>query len=43
MFRLGRLAEGWIVPPEIRELRGLVRYRHSFGHHRTSAETQIHG
>ena len=27
MLRLGRLAEGWIAPPEVRELRELVRYR----------------
>ncbi len=26
MLRLGRLAEGWIAPPEVRELRELVRY-----------------
>src|SRR3974390_2180641 len=43
MLRLGRLAEGWIAPPEIRELRELVRYRHSLGRHRTSAKAQIHG
>ena len=28
LLRLGRLAEAWIAPPEIRELRELVRYRH---------------
>lgn len=27
LFRLGRLAEAWIAPPEVRELRELVRYR----------------
>ena len=27
LLRLGRLAEAWIAPPEIRELRELVRYR----------------
>jgi len=43
MLRLGRLSEGWIAPPEIRELRELVRYRHSLGRHRTSAKAQIHG
>jgi transposase len=43
MLRLGRLAEGWIAPPEIRELRELVRYRHSLGRNRTSAKAQIHG
>jgi transposase len=43
MLRLGRLAEGWIAPPEIRELRELVRYRFSLVRHRTSAKAQIHG
>ena len=43
MLRLGRLAEGWIAPPEIRELRELVRYRYSLVGHRTSAKAQIHG
>src|SRR5919109_1994200 len=27
LLRLGRLAEAWIAPPEVRELRELVRYR----------------
>src|SRR5438874_2159864 len=27
LLRLGRLAEGWIAPPETRELRELVRFR----------------
>jgi transposase len=43
MLRLGRLAEGWIAPPETRELRELVRYRFSLVAHRTSAKAQIHG
>jgi transposase len=43
MLRIGRLAEGWIAPPEIRELRELVRYRYSLTRHRTSAKAQIHG
>ncbi len=43
MLRLGRLAEGWIAPPETRELRELVRYRFSLVRHRTSAKAQIHG
>ena len=43
MLRLGRLAEGWIAPPETRELRELVRYRFHLVGHRTSAKTQIHG
>ena len=43
MLPLGRLAEGWIAPPEVRELRELVRYRYSLIRHRTSAKAQIHG
>ncbi len=43
MLALGRLAEGWIAPPEVRELRELVRYRYSLIRHRTSAKAQIHG
>jgi len=43
MLRLGRLAEGWIAPPNTRELRELVRYRFSLVGHRTSAKAQIHG
>jgi transposase len=27
LLRMGRLPEAWIAPPEIRELRGLVRHR----------------
>jgi transposase len=42
MLRLGRLAEAWIAPPEVRELRELVRYRFHLVGHRTSAKTQIH-
>ncbi len=43
MLCIGRLAEGWIAPPEIRELRELVRYRYSLTRLRTSAKAQIHG
>ena len=43
MLRLGRLAEGWIAPPRVRELRELVRYRFRLVHHRTSCKAQIHG
>ena len=28
LLRMGRLPESWIAPPEVRELRELVRYRH---------------
>ena len=43
MLRIGRLAEAWIAPPEVRELRELVRSRYSLISHRTSAKAQIHG
>jgi len=43
MLRLGRLAEGWIAPPEVRELRELVRYRFGLVRHRTSYKAQVHG
>ncbi len=43
MLRIGRLAEGWIAPPAIRELRELVRYRFRSVRHRTSCKAQIHG
>jgi transposase len=42
MLRLGRLAEGWIAPPETRELRELVRYRFGLVRHRTSCKAQVH-
>jgi len=43
MLRLGRLAEGWIAPPETRELRELVRYRFRLVGQRSSAKAQVHG
>ncbi|MFN2503029.1 MAG: IS110 family transposase [Acidimicrobiales bacterium] len=43
MLRLGRLAEGWIAPPAVRELRELVRYRYRLVMHRTSCKAQVHG
>jgi len=42
MLLLGRLAEGWIAPPEVRELRELVRYRFRLVQHRTSCKAQVH-
>ena len=38
MLALGRPAEGWIAPPEVRQLRELVRYRYSLIRHRTSVK-----
>ncbi|HMK98866.1 MAG TPA: transposase, partial [Acidimicrobiales bacterium] len=43
MLRLGRLAEGWIAPPETRELRELVRYRFRLLSQRSSCKAQVHG
>ena len=40
---MGRLAEAWIAPPEIRELREITRYRGKLVHIRTSCKDQVHG
>ena len=37
------LAEAWIAPPEIRELREITRYRCKLVHIRTSCKDQVHG
>lgn len=42
LCRLGRLAEAWIAPPEIRELRELVRYRHRLSQLRAGLKAQVH-
>ena len=41
-MRLGRLAEAWIAPPEVRELRELVRYRHKLVALRAGLKAQAH-
>ncbi len=41
-LRRGDLPESWIAPPEVRELRELVRYRAKLTALRTSAKAQIH-
>jgi transposase len=41
-LRRGDLPESWIAPPELRELRELVRYRAKLTAFRTSAKAQIH-
>jgi transposase len=43
LLRMGRLAEAWIAPPEIRELREITRYRRlcRCRHRRRYAETRI--
>ena len=39
---MGRLAEAWIAPPPLRELRELIRYRGKLVHLRTSLKAQVH-
>ena len=42
LLRLGRLAEAWIAPPELRELRELTRYRHKLMRLRSGLKAQVH-
>lgn len=42
LLRLGRLPEAWVAPPEIRQLREVVRYRAKLGRLRTGLKAQIH-
>lgn len=42
LLRLGRLAEAWIAPPEIRELREMTRYRYKLSRLRAGLKAQIH-
>ena len=42
LLRLGRLAEAWIAPPEVRELRELVRYRAKLVQLRSGLKAQVH-
>ena len=42
MYRLDRLPEAWIAPPETRELRELVRYRFKLVGLRTGLKAQVH-
>jgi transposase len=42
LLRLGRLAEAWIAPPKVRELRELVRYRAKLVCLRTNCKLQVH-
>ena len=39
---MGRLAEAWVAPPPLRELRELIRYRAKLVHLRTSLKAQVH-
>lgn len=42
LLRMGRLAEGWVAPPPVRELRELIRYRGKLVHLRSNAKAQVH-
>jgi transposase len=42
LLRLGRLAEAWIAPPAVRELRELVRYRAKLVALRSGLKAQVH-
>lgn len=42
LLRLGRLAEAWIAPPPIRELREMVRFRLKLSQLRTGIKAQAH-
>src|SRR5205823_4274542 len=42
LLRLGRLAEAWIAPPEVRELRENVRYRARLVALRSGLKSQVH-
>ncbi len=42
LLRMGRLAEAWIAPPEIRELREMTRYRHKLSQLRGGLKAQVH-
>ena len=42
LLRMGRLAEAWIAPPPVRELRELLRYRHKVVQLRSGLKAQVH-
>jgi transposase len=42
LLRMGRLPEAWIAPPELRELREMVRHRHGLVEARANAKLQVH-
>ncbi|WP_297777096.1 IS110 family transposase [Mycobacterium sp.] len=42
LLRLERLPEAWIAPVAVRELREMVRYRHTLVHKRTACKNQVH-
>ena len=42
LLRMGRLPEGWIAPPHLRQLRELVRYRAKLVALRSALKAQVH-
>ena len=42
LLRMGRLAEAWIAPPAIRELREMTRYRHKLMRLSSGLKAQVH-
>jgi transposase len=42
LLRMGRLPEAWIAPPQVRELRELVRYRAKLVALRSGLKAQVH-
>jgi len=42
LLRMGRLPESWVAPPEVRELREEVRYRHKLIRLQTGLKCQVH-
>lgn len=42
LLRMGRLAEAWIAPPEVREVREVVRYRLKLVRLRSGLKAQVH-
>jgi transposase len=42
LLRMGRLPEAWVAPPEVRELREVVRYRAKLSRLRAGLKAQVH-
>jgi transposase len=42
LLRMGRLAEAWVAPPALRELRELIRYRCKLVNLRSGLKAQVH-
>ncbi len=42
LVRMGRLPEAWVAPPQLRQFRELVRFRHKLVEQRASLKTQCH-